>query len=95
MGVCIISKVITAVERSKRPYTVIQGNQEWVTIIECVSSKGISIPLVVILKAKEHQAAWYQEPGLPKDWVLTTSENGWTTDKIGLQWLKEVFEPWS
>ena len=50
---------------------------------------------MVILKAKEHQAAWYQEPGLPKDWILTTSENGWTTDKIGLQWLKEVFEPWS
>jgi hypothetical protein len=95
MGVCTTSKVITAVERSERPRTVIQGNWEWVTIIECVSSKGISIPPVVILKAKEHQATWYQEPGLPKTWILSTSENGWTTDKIGLQWLKEVFEPWS
>jgi hypothetical protein len=45
MGLCTTSKVITAVERSERPRTVIQGNREWVTIIECVSSKGIYIYL--------------------------------------------------
>jgi hypothetical protein len=44
MGLCSTSKVITAVDRSERPRRVIQGNREWVTIIECVSSKGISIP---------------------------------------------------
>ncbi|ODM14306.1 hypothetical protein SI65_10303 [Aspergillus cristatus] len=99
MGLCTTSKVITAVERSERPRTVIQGNQEWVTIIECVSSKGISTPPVVILKGKEHQAAWYQEPALlqdrNRDWRIAKSDNGWTTDEIGLHWLKEVFEPYS
>jgi hypothetical protein len=57
MGLCTTSKVITAVERSERPHIVIQGNYEWVIIIECISSKGTSIPPVVILKGKEHQAA--------------------------------------
>ena len=95
MGLCSTSKVITAVERSERPRTVIQGNREWVTIIETVSSKGASIPPVVILKAKIQQAAWYQEPALSKDWRIATSENGWTTDIIGLRWLKELFEPYS
>jgi hypothetical protein len=57
MGLCATSKVITTVERSERPHRVIQGNYEWVTIIKCVSSKGIPIPLVVILKGKEHPAA--------------------------------------
>lgn len=52
MGLCTTSKVITAVERSERPRTVIQGNREWVTIIECVSSKGIHIPPWIILKAE-------------------------------------------
>ena len=60
-----------------------------------MSSKGVSIPPVAILKAKEYQATWYEELGLPNNWILSTSENSWTTDKIGLQWLKEVFEPWS
>lgn len=95
MGLCTTSKVITAVERSERPRRVIQGNREWVTIIECVSSKGIPIPPVVILKGKEHQAPWYQEPNLPPDWKLTNSTNGWTTDEIGLKWLKQVFDPFS
>jgi hypothetical protein len=44
MGLCLTSKVITTVERSERPRRVIQGNREWVTIIKCVSSKGIYIP---------------------------------------------------
>ena len=67
MGLCTISKVITVVEHSERPRTVIQGNREWVIIIKYISSKGTSIPPVVILKGKEHQAAWYQEPKLLQD----------------------------
>jgi hypothetical protein len=95
MGLCTTSKVITAVERSERPRTVIQGNREWVIIIECVSSKGVSIPPAVILKGKEHKAAWYEESNLPPDWKLTNSANGWMIDEIGLIWLKHVFEPFS
>jgi hypothetical protein len=96
MGLCSTSKVITAVERSERPRRVIQGNREWVTIIECVSSKGIRIPPWIILKAKEHQAAWYQESALfNKGYAIARSQNGWTTDEIGLRWLKEMFEPQS
>ena len=95
MGLCTTSKVITAIERSEQPHTVIQGNHEWVTIIECIGSNGCSIPLVVILKGKEHQASWYQGSALPQDWRLATSQNGWTTDIMGLHWLKEAFEPYS
>jgi hypothetical protein len=54
IGLYIILKVITTVDCSKKPHTVIQGNYEWVIIIKCVSLKGIPIPLVVILKGKEH-----------------------------------------
>ena len=96
MGLCSTSKVITAKERSERPRRVIQGNREWVTIIECVTSKGINIPPLIILKAKQHQAAWYQESALfNKGYAIARSQNGWTTDEIGLRWLKEIFEPQS
>lgn len=60
---------------SERPYTVIQGNYEWVIIIEYVSLKGVSILLVVILKGKEQQATWYQEPAVPQSWLITKSNN--------------------
>jgi hypothetical protein len=51
MGLCSTSKVVTAVDRSVRPRRVIQGNREWVTIIETISSKGIHVPRIIILKA--------------------------------------------
>ena len=54
MGLCTTSKVITTAERSERPRTVIQGNREGVTIIECIGSRGCSIPPLIILKGKEH-----------------------------------------
>ena len=95
MGLCTTSKVITAAERSERPRTVIQGNREWVTIIECIGSSGCYIPPLVILKGKEQQAIWYQEANLPQEWQIATSPNGWTSDSIGLHWLKEVFDPYS
>jgi hypothetical protein len=93
MGLCTTSKIITEVERSESPRTITQGICEWVTIIECMSSQGISIPPVVLLKGKEHQAPWYQEPNLLLNWKLTNSANGWMTDEIGLAWLKYVIEP--
>ncbi|ODM19019.1 hypothetical protein SI65_05636 [Aspergillus cristatus] len=95
MGLCTTSKVITAAERSERPHTVTQGNHEWVTIIECIGSSSCHILPLIILKGKEQQATWYQEPNLPQEWQIATSPNGWTTDAIGLHWLKEVFEPFS
>ena len=52
MGLCTILKVITAAEHSERPHTVIQGNCEWVTIIECIGSGGCHIPPLVILKGR-------------------------------------------
>jgi hypothetical protein len=46
---------------------------------------------MIILKGKNHQASWYKVEGLPYGTVIGTSENGWTNDKLGLFWLKEVF----
>ena len=28
---------------------------------------------------------------MKQDWLYTTSENGWTSNNIGLSWLKELF----
>jgi len=34
-----------------------------------------------------HQAAWYKDNIIPYDWLIGVSDNGWTTNKIGLTWL--------
>ncbi|KJZ69918.1 hypothetical protein HIM_10703 [Hirsutella minnesotensis 3608] len=50
------------------------------------------LPAKVIFQGKLHQASWY-ESGVPDDWHIAVSENGWTSDDLALNWLKEVFDP--
>ena len=38
-----------------------------------------------------HQAAWYEDDIIPRDWLIGVSNNGWTTNGIGLTWLTDVF----
>jgi hypothetical protein len=86
MGVAATSKVVTSSDTIGRRATIQPGNREWVTSIECINASGWSIPPFIILPGKVHQAAWYQ--GLPADWMLAVSDNGWTTDQLGLAWLQ-------
>lgn len=46
---------------------------------------------LVIFKGTTPQTSWFDE-NVP-DWVYTTSEYGWTTNRIALGWLKTVFLP--
>lgn len=86
MGVIATAQVVTGTDRAGRPRTIQPGNREWVTIIECINAMGASIPPLVIFEAIMHQAAWYQ--AIPLDWSIGVSNNGWTTNEIGLFWLK-------
>ena len=92
MGVISTSKVVTRSERRGRPRTKQPGNREWVTIVHAINACGWTLPAFVIFEAKLHQASWYRTPGLPGTWKIAVSENGWTTDEIGLEWLQHFEE---
>jgi hypothetical protein len=88
MGQISTGAVVTASERRGRPKAVQPGNREWTTVIHGINAKGWAIPPFIIFKAHHHLSAWYKEEALPHDWVIGVSENGWTTNKLGLEWLK-------
>ena len=67
-------------------------DREWVSIIETISASGTLLPPVVIFKGKSIQSTWYRPEYIPS-WLYTVSENGWTSNKIGLEWLRQVFLP--
>lgn len=94
-GLIATAKVITRSEMAGKPNLVQPGNREWVTAIECIGTRGVVLPSCIIFKAKVHIGAWYQEPMLPRDWRIKVSENGWTTDEIGLRWLQNIFIPYA
>lgn len=86
MGVASTSKVVTSSDRVGRAILIQPGNREWVTVIEGICADGWSIPPFFILSGKFHQSTWYYD--LPADWMIAVSENGWTNDRLGLDWLK-------
>jgi hypothetical protein len=86
LGVASTSKVVTSSDTIGRATVVQPGNREWVTTIECINALGWCIPPFIILSGKLHQASWYQD--IPSDWAVAVSDNGWTNDRLGYEWVK-------
>lgn len=53
-----------------------------------VNSQGWCVPPFIVVAGKYHLSSWYEETSLPKDWVIATTENGWTTNRTGLEWIR-------
>jgi len=89
MGIADSSKVL--VRRTEaQAFSVQAGNQDWVSLIECVSFNGTTLPPYFIFKGKLIQEAWLN-PIKDGRAVLQVSDNGWTINAIGLHWL-EAFD---
>lgn len=91
MGVIATAKVVTSSETFGKPPHTQPGNREWVTAIESINACGWALPPMVIFKGKLHQQALTDL--LPEDWRIEWSDNGWTNNRIGLEWLSKTFEP--
>jgi hypothetical protein len=87
MGIAATAKVVTASERRHRPKSIQPGNREWVTVIQAVNAQGWIIPPFVIFGGQYHLEAWYSTE-IPRDWRLSVSDNGWTTNELGFEWLQ-------
>jgi hypothetical protein len=88
MGVIGSMKVVTGTERCARPELVQPGDCEWVTVIQSICAAGYTTPPFIIYKGHVHISAWYKEAGIPHNWKLSVSDNGWTNNALGLEWLK-------
>ena len=88
MGILSGAKVVTSSERRGRPRMKQPGNREWVTVIQAVCADGWVVLPYFVVKGKNHLLPWYQDSRFQPEWRVHTSENGWTTNEIGLDWLK-------
>jgi DDE superfamily endonuclease len=88
MGIIATTMVITSADRRGKPKMRQPGNRDWVTVIQSVNALGWTVPPYIIVKGQYHLLSWYENGQLPKDWRVHTSNNGWTTNEIGLDWIK-------
>jgi hypothetical protein len=58
------------------------GNQEWATLIECISQRGQQTRPWFIFKGKQHNRSWFTAL---LDAYIAMSNNGWTNNEIRLE----------
>jgi hypothetical protein len=88
MGKITTQLVVTGSERRGRPKALQPGNREWATLIAGINAAGCSIPPFIILTGQYHLSAWYEDAAIPRDWAIAVSDNGWTTNELGVEWLE-------
>ena len=91
MGVASTAKVICGSEtRDSHAKSIQPGNREWITIIIAINASGSILPPHIIFAGKKHQSQWFS--AIPGNYRISMSDNGWTNDGLGLDWLQEIFE---
>ena len=91
MGKITIQLVVTGSERRGRPKAIQPGDREWTTVIQEINAAGWAIPPFIIFAGQNHLSAWYEED-IPRNWAIAVSDNGWTTNEIGVEWLKHFIK---
>ncbi|KAI0996103.1 hypothetical protein K3495_g12078 [Podosphaera aphanis] len=91
LGACSNSRVLSSSLKHK-VYVKSPNTREWVSITETASASGRRLRPAVIFKGQSLQTSWFPLQSLP-GWLYTTSENGWTSNSVGLAWLRQIFIP--
>ena len=88
IGVICASMVVTRADRRSRGKAIQLGNREQAIVITCINSEGWSIPPFLVVQGVYYLSSWVTESGLPYDWVIKPTSNGWTNNETGLEQLK-------
>ena len=80
MGLITPSMVVTHADRHGKGKAIQPGNREWATAIVCINGEGWSVPPFLVVQGVNHLANWYTEGGLPDDWPIKPTSNGWTNN---------------
>jgi hypothetical protein len=71
------------------------GSREFVSLLACVSAAGKVLPPALIYKgaSRDIQSTWLEDWHSSEVAYFGASENGWSSDALGLHWLMTVFDP--
>jgi hypothetical protein len=86
MGMISSGIVVTTSDDLQKTRLTQPGNREWATVIQGVNATGWTLPPFIILAARYLQKPWFDE--ILPDWRITITDNGWTNNEVGIQWIK-------
>ena len=48
---------------------------------------------MLIFAGKIYQTNWFENIKILSNWTIGVSDNSWTNDQLGFDWLQSVFKP--
>jgi hypothetical protein len=79
--------VVTGSDKPGKAKKLQPSDREWVTLVQAVGATGKRILPFIIFAGKVLISTWF-ELGILRDWVISVSPNGWTSNELALAWLK-------
>jgi hypothetical protein len=69
------------------------GSCEFISLLVCICTDDSFLPLSLIYQGTSHdlQDSWVDELGSEIAY-FAASDNGWSCNKLGLDWLQKVFD---
>ena len=87
MGKITSQLVVTGLDKPRKAKKLQPSDREWTTLVQAVGATGKRIPPFIIFAGKVLISTWF-DLGIPRDWVIQVSPNGWTSNDLTLKWLK-------
>lgn len=72
---------------NRQAYLGSSTNRELVTVGETISGDGFVLPPIIIVPGIIHQEQWYTSTSVPNDYLIGTSETGYSNDELTIKWL--------
>ena len=72
---------------NRQSYLGSSTNRELVTVCETISGDGADLRPMIIVPGIIHQAVWYANTSIPDNYLVGTSETGYTNDELTMKWL--------
>ena len=64
------------------------ANRDYAISIECVAGDGTVIDPMLIMKGVSHLEKWYSRTSVPDEYLIGTSDSGYTNDMLSIDWIK-------
>ena len=80
--------------KSGRIRSAIQdGNREFISLLACISAIRTALPPALIYQGSSNdlQDSWVQDVDSSESVYFASTANGWSCDKLGLDWLQRIF----
>jgi hypothetical protein len=86
---------IDALKKKRTTRASQDGSREFITLVAAICADGTSVAPALIYQgaSSDLQDTWLDEFDHSQDLAFfASSEKGWSNDRLGLQWLKHVFD---